>query len=271
MFPFAIFACYSVRAMQVSNKPYVVGMILARGGSKSIPKKSIAPCAGKPLLAYTIEAALHAKGLDRLIISTDDPEMAEVARSFGAEVLFMRPKELAEDTTPDLLVLEHAIQWFEQNKGRRPDIVVHLRPTTPLKAASDITKGIQLMIENPDAQSVRSVCKPAHTPFKMYRLEEGNKFMVPLLQKEYPEVFKKLKEPYNMPRQILPVIWRHSGYVDIMRSEVVTELRSMSGTRILPLQFDTWRDIDIDSLDELQQAERMVQELRKKGKEPWQD
>ena len=95
----------------------VLGLILARGGSKSIPKKSIAPCAGKPLLAYTVEAAQHAKGLDRLVISTDDHEMAEVARGLGVEVPFMRPKELAEDTTPDFPVLEHAIKWFEEHEG----------------------------------------------------------------------------------------------------------------------------------------------------------
>lgn len=256
--------------MESHKRPQVLAIILARGGSKSIHKKSIAPCAGKPLLAYTVEAAKHAKGIDRLIISTDDPEMAEVARSLGVEVPFMRPKELAEDTTPDLPVLQHALQWFRENEDYVPDIVVHLRPTTPLKSADDITKGIALMHENPDAQSVRSICKPPHTPFKMYRVEEGNKFLIPLLQKEYPEVFEKLKEPYNMPRQILPIIWRHSGYVDIMRSSVVSELGSMSGTKILPLHFEAWRDIDIDSMEELKQAEREVEHIRKAGKEPWQ-
>ena len=126
------------------------------------------------------------------------------------------------------------------------------------------------MHANPDAQSVRSVCKPLHTPFKMYRIDEGNKFLTPLLQKEYPEVFEKLKEPYNMPSQILPMIWRHSGYVDIMRSEVIMDLHSMSGTKMLPLFFEEWRDVDIDSKEDLLLAEHIVECLRAEGKEPWQ-
>lgn len=248
----------------------VIGIILARGGSKSIYKKSIAPCAGKPLLTYTIEAAQHAKSLDRVIISTDDEEIAELARSQGVEVLFMRPKELAEDSTPDLPVFEHALNWLLEHEGQLPEMVVHLRPTTPLKASADIDEGVRLMRENPEAGSVRSVCEPIHTPFKMFRIKEGEKYLTPLLSKEYPEVFEKYKEPYNMPRQVLPTIWRHSGYVDIIRSSTILEECSMSGKNILPLSFSAWRDIDIDSKKDLEYASLVIEELRKEGKEPWQ-
>lgn len=247
----------------------VLGLILARGGSKSIPKKSIYPCAGKPLLYYTIKAAQGARRINRLIVSTDNEEIAEVARSYGVEVPFMRPGELARDLTPDFPVIKHALEELKR-QGYTPDAIVHLRPTTPLKASANIDEGIRILEENPDADSVRSVCEPLHTPFKMYRLVEGEKFLHPLLAKEFPEVFLKYEEPFNMPRQALPKVWRHSGYVDVIRTETVLEKNSMSGTKILPIFFDSWRDIDIDSMKDVKYAEQIIRSLETKGKNPWQ-
>ena len=236
----------------------VLGIIVARGGSKSIPKKSIADCAGKPLMWYTIDAAQKAQKLTRLIISTDDLEMAEVAKAHGVEVPFMRPAELAQDNTPDLPVFQHALKTLRETDGYRPDMVVHLRPTTPLKDAADIDRGIELMIKNPEAHSVRSVCPPIHTPFKMYRKKENSNYLEPILQKEFTETFKKYAEPYNMPRQALPAIMRHSGYIDIMKPHVIEEMNSMSGNKILALDFESWRDVDIDSPKDLIYAEIII-------------
>lgn len=247
----------------------ILGLILARGGSKSIPGKNIYPCAGLPLIYYTIQAAKNSRLVSRLMTSTDSKEIAEVARNLGVEVPFMRPKELAQDDTPDLPVFQHALKWLKDNEGSTPEVVVHLRPTTPLKSSADIDKGIELLLKNPEADSVRSVCRPLHTPFKMYQLDEGDKFLKPLLTKVYPEVFKKYPEAFNMPRQLLPQVWRHSGYVDVIRPEVITVKNSMSGTKILPLFFEEWRDIDIDSLKELKYAEDIIRLLRAQGKESW--
>lgn len=257
-----------------NNKIRVLGIILARGGSKSIPHKNIAPCAGNPLLYYTAMPAEKARvlgALERVIISTDDEEIANVARKYNIEVPFMRPKELAEDLTPDLPVIKHALMELQKKDGYVPEIIVHLRPTTPLKATSDIIKAIELLENNPDADSVRSICPPSHTPFKMYRLDDGEKFLKPILTKEYPEVFAKYPEAYNMPRHSLPAVWRHSGYVDAIRYDTLMKLDSMSGKKILSLTFPQWRDIDIDSMEELKQAESVILSLREKGKEPWQD
>lgn len=253
----------------MENRSEVLGIILARGGSKSIPKKSIAPCAGKPLLYYTIKAAQSSRFLSRLIISTDDEEIANVARQYGVEVPFPRPKELAEDSTPDLPVFQHALARLKEKEGYVPDAVAHLRPTTPLKTTADIDRGIEMLLQNPEAESVRSVCEPANPPFKMFRIHEGEKFLTPILQKEYPEVFAKYKEPYNLPRQSLPKIWRHSGYVDVIRTSVISEKQSMSGTKILPLFFSAERDIDIDSPKELKVAEEVIKAMRERGQEPW--
>lgn len=241
------------------KSPEVLAVIVARGGSKSIPKKSIALCAGKPLMWYTIDAAKKAKHITRLIISTDDEEMAEVARQHGVEVPFMRPKELAEDHTPDLPVFQHVLNHLRETEGYIPDVVVHLRPTTPLKKAEDIDEGIMLLLNNPEAHSVRSVCAPLHTPFKMYRSVEGTPFLQPILRKEYPEVFEQHKEPFNMPRQALPSVYRHSGYIDIVRPHIILEADSMSGTNIIPLPFEEWRDIDIDYERDLRYAELIIQ------------
>jgi len=251
------------------NTSEVLGVIVARGGSKSIPKKSIAPCAGHPLMYYTIEAAKRAKGITRLIISTDDNEMAEYAKSQGVEVPFMRPVELAQDSTPDLPVFEHALATLKEKEGYVPEAVVHLRPTTPLKKTADIEKGIELLFSHADAQSVRSICEPLHTPFKMYTLNAKSGMLNPLLLKVFPEVFEKYPEAYNMPRQLLPQVWRHSGYVDVIRSEVISELHSMSGSRIYPLEFEKWRDVDVDSAYELALAAHVIEDLRRQQKNVW--
>jgi CMP-N,N'-diacetyllegionaminic acid synthase len=239
-----------------------VGVITARGGSKSMHKKSITPCAGRPLMYYTLIAAKRSANLNRLVVSTDDDEIADVARAEGVEVLGKLPLDL----------LRHDIAHFTfvltqlAEEGYSPDILVHLRPTTPLKKTNDIDRGVELLAANTDADSVRSVCRPMHSPFKMYR--EGERFIQPLLQREYPEVFAEFGEPYNMPRQILPMVWRHSGYVDVVRPSVIRG-GSMSGTNILPMTIEEWRDVDIDSVHDLRYAEMIIEDLRAAGKNPW--
>lgn len=236
----------------------ILGVILARGGSKSITKKSIAICAGKPLMWYTINAANKSKLIDRLIISTDDQEMADYAQKEGVEVPFMRPKELAEDDTPDLSVFKHLLNELKRSEGYIPDIVVHLRPTTPLKSAEDIDRGIQLICDDENIDSVRSVCEPLHTPFKMYTINNETNLLEPILTKEFPKLYKKHPEFFNLPRQMLPEIYRHSGYVDVIRTDVILNKNSMSGNKIRPLYFESWRDIDIDSEHDLKYAEFII-------------
>lgn len=246
----------------------VLGLILARGGSKSIPKKSIALCGGMPLLYYTSKAASLSQSITRLVISTDDDEMASVAREHGVEVPFMRPQELGGDHVLDHPVVLHALETLKEREGYRPQVVVHLRPTTPLKKSADIDRAVKMLLENTEAESVRSICEPLHTPFKMYRHDEGDTFLNPLLAREYASFFHEHREPYNMPRQVLPKIWRHSGYVDVVRP-VVVEGGSMSGVKILPLYFESWRDVDIDSRRDLTYADLIIQDLKREGKNPW--
>ena len=151
-----------------------LGLIPARGGSKSIPRKNIAPLAGKPLLAYTAAAAQGARLLSHTILSTDDGEIAEIGRGLGLDVPFLRPTDLADDTAPMLPVMQHALDWFAAH-GRRFTAVVLLQPTSPLRQPRHIDEALELLIAHEEADSVVSVVEVPHqfSPASVMRLEAG--------------------------------------------------------------------------------------------------
>jgi CMP-N,N'-diacetyllegionaminic acid synthase len=136
-----------------NDKPHVVAIIAARGGSKGLPGKNIRPLAGKPLIAYSVEAAKASPYVDRVIVTTDSPEIAEVARKFGAEVPFMRPPELAQDLTPTEPVLAHAVEWLEREEGYRVDIVVFLQPTDIFRKRTMIDETVKCLLDDPAVES----------------------------------------------------------------------------------------------------------------------
>lgn len=142
----------------------VVGLITARGGSKDIPNKNVKTLAGRPLIAWTIEAALRSNGINRVIVTTDDYEIARVAREWGAEVPFMRPSELAQDDSPHVPVVEHSARWLEQHNNSLPDYIMVLQPTSPLRTAEDIDAAIRIAEVN-NAAAVASVCETRHHPY----------------------------------------------------------------------------------------------------------
>jgi len=137
----------------MSDKPHVVAIIAARGGSKGLPGKNVRPLAGKPLIAYSVEAAKASPYVDRVIVTTDSPEIAEVARTFGAEVPFMRPPELAQDLTPTEPVLAHAVEWLEREEKYRVDIVVFLQPTDIFRKRSMIDETVKCLLDDPEIES----------------------------------------------------------------------------------------------------------------------
>jgi CMP-N-acetylneuraminic acid synthetase len=229
----------------------VLAIIPARGGSKSIPRKNIQPFAGYPLIAYSIAAGRAAETISRLIVSTDDEEIAAVARFFGAEVPFMRPPNLAEDHTPDLPVFEHVLSWLAENESYKPEIVVHLRPTSPLRRVWHIDEAVRRLVDHREVDAIRTVCIPFQNPFKMWQIGEDG-VMQSLLKTEYPE-------PYNMPRQLLPVVYWQTGYVDAARTGTILTKGSMTGSSILPLIIPSSDWIDIDSTDDWRRAERLLE------------
>src|SRR5690606_2054302 len=141
-----------------------------RGGSKSIPGKNIKPLAGIPLIAYSIAAGLQAETVTRVIVSTDSEEIAATGRKWGAEVPFMRPAELAEDTTPDYPVFEHALEWRRADEGYVPDVVVQLRPTSPLRPPDCVDNAVKLLLREAKADCVRGVVPSGENPYKMWRI-----------------------------------------------------------------------------------------------------
>jgi N-acylneuraminate cytidylyltransferase len=234
------------------DRPEVLVVIPARGGSKGIPRKNIRSFAGYPLIAYSIAAGLQAKMVTRVIVSTDDAEIAEVARQWGAEAPFLRPAEYAQDQTLDLPVFQHALTWLAENENYHPDVVVQLRPTSPIRPRTCVDDAVRLLLNNPQADSVRGVVPSGQNPHKMWRIDRASGQMVPLLKVE------GVAEPYNSPRQILPPVYWQTGHIDAIRPQVILEQQSMSGQVILPLLLDPNFTVDIDNLSDWARYEWVV-------------
>ena len=164
-------------------KQYIVGFIFARGGSQGIPRKNIRHLAGEPLIAYAIETALQSEFINRVVVSTDDDKIAQVAQEFGAEIPFLRPKELAQNKSPEWRAWQHAIRTLkEKDHGRELDVFVSIPPTAPLRIAQDVDNTIQTFLTS-DADIVITVKKASrHPSFNMVTLDEQNcvKLVLPL-------------------------------------------------------------------------------------------
>ncbi len=171
-----------------------LGIITARGGSKGIPRKNIKLLGGKPLIAYTIEASKESGIFDRIIVSTDDNEIAEVAKKYGAEVPFMRPAELAQDTTPTLPVLVHALEWLKSNEGYEPDAVAILQPTSPLRSSEHLRNAHVLFVQS-GADSVVSVkTVPGHyNPHWQFQVD-GESRMTIFTGEQFEKIIKRRQE-----------------------------------------------------------------------------
>jgi CMP-N,N'-diacetyllegionaminic acid synthase len=232
----------------------ILALIPARGGSKGLPDKNILPLAGHPLIAYSIKAALDAPGINRVIVSTDSEQIADIARSYGAEVPFIRPAEYAQDHSLDIDVFRHALEWLRQHESYEPDLLVQLRPTSPVRFVADIEACIQKLASHSGADSLRIVTLAPHTPYKMWRLGTENEPMTPLL------TLNGVADPYNQPRQQLPTVYWQIGTLDVIRPHAIVEQGSMSGRTILPYVVDQTQAIDIDDLASLQRAEAFLKQ-----------
>jgi len=225
-------------------KSNILAIIPARGGSKGIPRKNVRLLCGKPLIAYTIEAALSSKLIDRVVVSTEDKEIAKVSKKYGAEVI-RRPPELAQDDTPSLPVYQHAIRHLEKMEDYRPEIIVILQPTSPLRIAEDIDRAIEKFLET-GYDSIVSVCEAEHLPHWMYTLA-GNK-LKPII-----------KDRENVTRrQDAPKVYRLNGAVYITSRDIIMKENRVLGrdtrAHIMPLE----RSIDIDTALDLKLAELLI-------------
>ena len=226
----------------------VVAIIPARSGSKSVKDKNIRVMNGKPMIAYSIEQALASKLIDRVIVSTDSEDYKKIAEEYGAEVPFLRPAEISGDFSLDIDVFKHALEWLKENENYTPDIFVHLRPTHPIRDVKDIDAMIELLINDEEADAVRSLSPAAQTPYKMWLVGEENTLS--------PVATCDVKEAYNAPRQILPKAYMQNACIDVIRSSTIGEKSSMTGDKILGYPMDY--DFDIDTEADFLRAEQHI-------------
>lgn len=236
-------------------KTKILGVITARGGSKGIPGKNIKPLLGKPLIAYTIEAAQRSNALDRLILSTDDPAIAEVAKKYGCEVPFLRPKELAEDKSAHLPVMQHAAQWLRDKENYNPDYVMILQPTSPLRQSSHIKESVELALKT-GADSVLSVSEVPENfnSKKTMRIDDSG--MLKLLNGD--PIYKRIAR-----RQDLSKEYWSTGAIYLFKTDLLFHPTNPNfyGEKTMPLVIDKKYVVDINVPADWEEAEKAMKLL----------
>ncbi|HEY3344596.1 MAG TPA: acylneuraminate cytidylyltransferase family protein [Anaerolineaceae bacterium] len=230
--------------------PKILALIPARGGSKGVPRKNIRPLAGRPLIAYTIDAALAVRErLHRVVVSTDDPEIATLAVAHGAEAPFLRPADLAADRSPTLPVLQHALRFVEEQDGVQMDWVLLLQPTALFRAAADIHAALDLALAG-SCDSVISVVQVFAThPILMKRIEAGR--LLPFC----------IEEPEGTRRQdYRPEAYMRNGAIYLTRRDCLVEKNSIWGEVIRPYIMPEERSVNIDGELDFKLAEFLLTE-----------
>lgn len=228
----------------------ILALIPARGGSKGIPRKNIMPIAGKPLIAYSILSAQASRHINRIVVSTDDEEIAEVARAWGVKVPFMRPAGLAQDHTPSLPVTQHAVQWLQQHQNWHTDILLLLQPTSPLRQTHHIDQALDYLLQA-QADTIVSVVKVPHryTPYNIMQLEEGK--LQDFWQDPLP--FDRYR------RQNLPTFYARNGPAILAcKTAVLFDQKSFYGNHILPYEMPESASVDIDTPFDAQLVEWLM-------------
>jgi len=215
----------------------ILSIIPARGGSKGLPRKNILPLLGKPLLVWTLEQALRSNYCDKVMVSTDDVEIAEVARKNGADVPFMRPKELAADTTPMFKVVAHALSFYK-SKGIFFDYVAILQPTSPLRKADDIDNAIKMLIDHEKEGDSLVSLGEAH--------------------KEHPSMVQKIVGGYVKPYEVQPKkvfrrqdlvrLFSPNGLIFISKTEKILKYETFYQRRAIPYHVERWQNFEVDDL-----------------------
>jgi len=212
----------------------ILAVIPARGGSKGLPGKNIRKLSGKPLIAWSIEQALNSKYIDKVVVSTESPSIAVLAREYGADVPFLRPKKFATDKARSLDVILHALDFYESKK-KIFDIIVLLQPTSPLRKSSDINKAIEGLLIN-KAKAIVSVCNDGHSPLWSVTLTVNNKIGVSLG-----------KNADKQNRQNLPVFYRINGAIYIAHVDYLKQNNGFFGKYTFAYIMPPERSVDIDS------------------------
>ncbi len=226
----------------------VVAIIPARSGSKGFPDKNIRPLARFPLIAYSIAVARLIHSVNRIVVSTDSEIYADIARKYGGETPFLRPPEISGDNSTDYDFIKHALDWMRDNEGYRPDYLVHLRPTTPLRERNYIEMAIDCMIKTNNATALRSVHEMSESAYKAFEIDGG--YLKSIGSSSFA------LDVFNDPRQKFNATYQANGYVDIIRTSCVLENHMIHGERVIA--FITPRVIEVDTVDEFEYLEYHV-------------
>lgn len=228
-----------------------LAIITARGGSKGIPRKNIKECGGKPLIAYTIEAALTSR-ITATIVSTDDQEIASIAKEYDAEVPFMRPAELSQDKTPSLPVIQHAVAEYEKMTGVRYDYVLTLQPTSPLRTAADINTGLDLAAHH-NPESVVSLVSLGDFSLGKLKKLDGN-LVLPAFENEQE----------GQRRQDMDTIYRRNGAFYLTRRDILDQ-DTLYGKETLGFVMPAERSIDINEPIDFEFADFLLRSRHKEA------
>ena len=234
---------------------YIVALIPARSGSKSIIDKNIRPYKGKPLLAHSINIGLDCSYIQDVFVSTDSLEYSIIAKQYGSKLTPLRPKNISSDLSPDIDTFHFFLNWLKESKHKIPDIIVHLRPTYPNRRLDILDECIEYFLENYDSyDSLRTIIPMRDTPYKMYYIKQDSSKKPQLTP--YFSSYADLKEPFNQARQNFPQTYLHNGYIDIVKTSVILEQNLLSGIKILPYIMKEEEDDDIDEIQDFIKSEK---------------
>lgn len=223
----------------------ILAIVPAREGSKGIPQKNIYPLCNTPLIYYTIKAIQRSKLITRAILSSDSSEVIKVAKDYGLEVPFVRPSELAQDDTPALPVVEHAVKWLEETENYKADYIILLQPTSPLRNENHIDEALSILI-NSDADSIVSIVEVPHN---------FNPYSIMKLQGKYLSPYLLFDENKNL-RQLKPVFYARNGAaIYAFTYNCLMNKHSIYGDKILPYLMEKESSIDVDDLFDLKLCE----------------
>ena len=228
----------------------IISIIPARGGSKGVPRKNIKLLAGKPLIAYSIEVAKNSKYINRVLVSTEDEEIKNVAKQWGAEVID-RPKELAQDKTPTIDVILHTLEYLKKEEGMNPDLVVLLQPTSPLRTVTDVDESINLFLSSSDALSLVSITEYDTAPF--YAVTLSNGYLKPLFDKKY----------FQLRRQDVPKAYKPNGAIFIASPQTLTMYKTFYTPMTIGYIMPKERSIDIDTEFDFALAEFILEKQQR--------
>lgn len=236
-------------------KKNILCLIPARAGSRGVLHKNMREVGGFPLIAYSIIASKLSKYINKTIVSSDGSEIIAIAKKYGAEVPFKRPSKYAEDNSTDYGWILHALNWLKKHQNYIPNLIVHLRPTTPLRQISVIDEAISYFLQLPKATSLRSVHRFEESPYKMFVKDEG--YLKPFMTgSQYNGEF------YNLPRQHFPNVYYPNGYIDILRPSVI-EKGTLHGSKIYA--FETRRVTEVDCEEDLIRLNNIIISSNYKG------